>query len=88
MLSTLAEQDPESFIVLGITAHALLVDMGNGGHRVSVRAPYSRKSGADELCRQFESGRGSKAAAGINCLAHGLHQDFVYQFDNFFRSSE
>ena len=69
-------------------AHALLVDMGNGGYRVSVRAPYSRKSGADELCRQFESGGGRKASAGINCLAHGLYQDFVYQFDNVFRSSE
>ena len=69
-------------------AHALLVDTGDGGYRVSVRAPYNRKYGADELCRQFESGGGRKAAAGINCLAHGLYQDFVYQFDNVFRSSE
>lgn len=32
-------------------AHALLVDSGVCGYRVSIRAPYNRKQGADELCR-------------------------------------
>jgi hypothetical protein len=57
-------------------AHALLVDMGNGGYRVSVRAPYNRKHGADELCRQFVSGGGRKAAAGINQLPSKLLAEF------------
>jgi hypothetical protein len=44
MGNDLAKQFPDR-------AHALLVDMGDGHHRVSVRAPYNRKDGADELCR-------------------------------------
>jgi single-stranded DNA-specific DHH superfamily exonuclease len=49
-------------------AHALLVDMGDENYRVSVRAPYNNKSGADDLCRKFEGGGGRKAAAGVNRL--------------------
>jgi hypothetical protein len=62
-------------------AHALLVDMGDGHHRVSVRAPYNRKDGADELCRQFPSGGGRKAAAGINALAQDSLAQFVDRFN-------
>lgn len=62
-------------------AHALLVDMGNGHYRVSVRAPYARKNGADELCRQFPGGGGRKAAAGINALAQELLPRFIEQFE-------
>ena len=62
-------------------AHALLVDMGDEHHRVSVRAPYNRKDGADELCRQFPSGGGRKAAAGINALAQGSLENFIDRFD-------
>ena len=62
-------------------AHALLVDMGDGGYRVSVRAPYNRKYGADDLCRQFESGGGRKAAAGINSLPALLVPEFLERFD-------
>ncbi len=62
-------------------AHALLVDMGDGHHRVSVRAPYNRKDGADALCRQFPSGGGRKAAAGINALAQGSLTQFIEQFN-------
>ena len=62
-------------------AHALLVDMGDEHHRVSVRAPYNRKDGADELCRQFPSGGGRKAAAGINTLAQDSLENFIDRFD-------
>jgi hypothetical protein len=62
-------------------AHALLVDMGDGHYRVSVRAPYNRKDGADELCRQFPSGGGRKAAAGINALAQESLAQFTDQFN-------
>ena len=70
MGNDLAKQFPER-------AHALLVDMGDGHYRVSVRAPYSTKSGADELCRQFESGGGRKAAAGINRLPESMLSQFI-----------
>ncbi len=62
-------------------AHALLVDMGDDCHRVSVRAPYNRKQGADDLCRQFEGGGGRKAAAGINQLAQDQLSRFIDQFN-------
>ena len=61
-------------------AHALLVDMGDGHYRVSVRAPYDTKQGADDLCRQFATGGGRKAAAGINLLPGDSLDDFSDQF--------
>ena len=78
MGNDLAKQYPDR-------AHALLIDMANGGgYRVSVRAPYNRKQGADELCRQFESGGGRKAAAGINDLAYSLLTQFMQKFNHSF----
>jgi len=65
-------------------AHALLVDTGDGHYRVSVRAPYSSKQGADELCRQFPSGGGRQAAAGINALAANTLDRFIERFDTQF----
>ena len=46
-----------------------------------VRAPYHRKDGADELCRQFPSGGGRKAAAGINALAQDSVANFIDRFN-------
>jgi hypothetical protein len=48
-------------------AHAVLVTKP-GGYTVSVRAPVTRPSGADELCSRFDTGGGRKGAAGINLL--------------------
>ncbi len=77
MGNDLAKQYPDR-------AHALLIDMGEGGYRVSVRAPYNRKQGADELCRQFDSGGGRKAAAGINQLTYNLLAEFLQKFNRTF----
>lgn len=49
-------------------AHAVLTAKPCGGYLVSVRAPLTRKSGAETLCRQFASGGGRSAAAGIDHL--------------------
>jgi hypothetical protein len=57
----LAQQNPDR-------AHALLSELEGGSYLVSVRAPINNRTGADELCRQFETGGGRKAAAGINKL--------------------
>lgn len=81
MGNDLAKQYPDR-------AHALLVDMGTGGYRVSVRAPYSRKYGADDLCRMFKSGGGRKAAAGINQLEYELLSEFETQFFTQFGSND
>ena len=48
-------------------AHAVLTQI-DGGYLVSVRAPLNARAGADELCRQFPTGGGRAAAAGINLL--------------------
>jgi single-stranded DNA-specific DHH superfamily exonuclease len=49
-------------------AHAVLTEKANGNYLVSVRAPLNNKTGADEIVRQFPTGGGRKAAAGINDL--------------------
>ncbi len=69
----LAQQHPER-------AHAMLTTKPEGGYLVSVRAPLSNKTGADELCRQFETGGGRKAAAGINHLPVDRYDVFLDAF--------
>ena len=61
-------------------AHAMLTQQTNGGYVVSVRAPLNKKTGADELCRQFETGGGRKAAAGINHLPETEYGRFIKAF--------
>lgn len=61
-------------------AHALLTRLDGGGYLVSVRAPLADPRGADELCRQFPSGGGRQAAAGINHLAEADYDRFVAAF--------
>ena len=58
-------------------AHALLTGRADGGYVVSVRAPIEERTGADELCRQFDTGGGRKAAAGINRLPESDVERFV-----------
>ena len=61
-------------------AHAMLTRLPEGGFVVSVRAPLARPSGADELCRQFPTGGGRKAAAGINHLPEDMLDAFSAKF--------
>jgi len=65
----LANQSPDR-------AHAVLTEI-DGGYLVSVRAPLNNRSGADEVCRQFETGGGRAAAAGINKLPHAELGRFI-----------
>lgn len=61
-------------------AHAVLTRKPEGGYVVSVRAPLANKSGADEICSQFETGGGRKGAAGINHLPEADYDRFVSLF--------
>lgn len=61
-------------------AHALLTLSPKGHYVVSVRAPLRNKTGADELCKGFETGGGRKAAAGINVLPQDRLEDFTRAF--------
>jgi len=65
----LANQSPDR-------AHAVLTDI-DGGYLVSVRAPLNNRSGADDVCRQFETGGGRAAAAGINKLPYAELGRFI-----------
>ncbi|QDT12921.1 acetyltransferase [Planctomycetes bacterium K23_9] len=65
-------------------AHALASLLPSGDYLVSVRAPLATKSGADELCRQFPTGGGRKAAAGINQLPADQLQAFQAAFEKQF----
>jgi len=65
-------------------AHALLAPNASGALTVSVRAPKARAEGADELCHQFPTGGGRKAAAGINRLPAEEAGTFLRAFADFF----
>ena len=58
-------------------AHAILTPNAEGGYTASVRAPLARCTGADALCREFATGGGRSAAAGIDQLPSDKLPDFV-----------
>lgn len=60
-------------------AHAILTQQTDG-FLVSIRAPIARRSGADHLALQFETGGGRAAAAGINHLPETDLNRFVEAF--------
>jgi len=49
-------------------ACAIVTETATESYLVSIRAPLSDRTGADEVARQFPTGGGRKAAAGINDL--------------------
>ncbi|CAK2438997.1 hypothetical protein VCRA2133E348_210056 [Vibrio crassostreae] len=50
-------------------AHAVLtLNQNKQDYTASVRAPLNNRVGADDVCCQFPTGGGRKAAAGINAL--------------------
>lgn len=59
--NALANQHPER-------AHAIVSVKDAEHYLVSLRAPNTNRTGADEVAGQFPSGGGRKAAAGINAL--------------------
>jgi hypothetical protein len=61
-------------------AHALMTRSPKGHYVVSVRAPLRNRTGADELCKRFETGGGRKAAAGINALPEDRIGAFISAF--------
>ena len=57
----LANQNPDK-------ACAIVTEKADGNYLVSIRAPLNNRTGADEVARQFPTGGGRMAAAGINAL--------------------
>jgi hypothetical protein len=66
-------------------AHAMLTENRDGSLLVSVRAPLLNRNGADTLCRQFPSGGGRAAAAGINALPEAQLDAFIQAFSQQFK---
>ena len=62
-------------------AHAVLTEKDNGNYLASIRAPLSNKVGAADLCRQFPTGGGREAAAGINDLPKEMLSTFIVSFE-------
>ena len=61
-------------------AHGLIIQNSDSTLRISVRAPLSDRTGADVLCRQFPTGGGRAAAAGINNLPPEMKDSFIQAF--------
>ena len=75
--NALANQSPDR-------AHAVITQKQDGNYLVSIRAPLNNKTGADEICRQFPSGGGRKAAAGINDLPKDQVSKLIDTLDSFY----
>lgn len=67
-------------------ATAILSHDNTNAYQVSVRAPLCNKIGADEFCMRYPTGGGRKAAAGINHLPETEVDNFIQQFDSFYRT--
>lgn len=76
----LAREQPEM-------AHAVVLVHPDGSLMVSVRSPLTSLQGADSLCRQFATGGGRAAAAGINRLPAAELERFLALFARTFPSS-
>ena len=67
-------------------ACAIVTDKADGSYLVSIRAPLNNRTGADEVARQFPTGGGRKAAAGINDLPAEQLDDFMGVMASFWNS--
>ncbi|KAA1174695.1 DHH family phosphoesterase [Marinobacter salinexigens] len=66
----LANRNPEK-------ACGIVTEKADGTYLVSIRAPLNNRTGADEVARQFPTGGGRKAAAGINELPADQLNEFL-----------
>lgn len=64
------------------SAHALITENNDGSLRISVRAPLNDKRDAVRLCKQFPTGGGREAAAGINSLPADMLDRFIEKFNS------
>ncbi len=67
-------------------AHAVLTEKDDGNYLASIRAPLNNRTGAAKLCRQFPTGGGREAAAGINNLPKKMLGDFISTFETQYTS--
>ncbi|CAK2735962.1 hypothetical protein VCRA2120O59_10233 [Vibrio crassostreae] len=51
---------------------------------MSLRAPLSNRTGADQICSSFATGGGRKAAAGINQLSELDKMNFISKIETYY----
>ena len=68
-------------------AHAVLVPCPNDGYGVSIRAPRAAPTGCAALAREFPTGGGREAAAGIDYLPADALERFIERFRTAFPRS-
>jgi hypothetical protein len=67
-------------------AHGVLtLNENQQDYTVSVRAPLTNRVGADDVCTQFETGGGRKAAAGINALPLNKKSTFIEALSRYYQ---
>lgn len=66
-------------------ACAIVTERADNTYLVSIRAPLNNRTGADEVARQFPTGGGRKAAAGINALPAAQLEEFLNTIATFWR---
>ncbi|WP_372997142.1 DHH family phosphoesterase [Marinobacter sp.] len=64
-------------------ACAIVTEKADNTYLVSIRAPLNNRTGADEVARQFPTGGGRKAAAGINSLPADQLDEFLSVIGSF-----
>ncbi|WP_202416686.1 DHH family phosphoesterase [Duganella qianjiadongensis] len=67
-------------------AYAVILERSDGDYLVSVRSPQPDSHSASQLCAEFPSGGGRKAAAGINRLPYADLERFIDRFSAYFRA--
>lgn len=69
-------------------ACAIVTETADADYQVSIRAPLNNRCGADEVARQFPTGGGRKAAAGINALPAEQLEAFLDSMARFWALAE
>jgi hypothetical protein len=64
-------------------ACAIVTETADADYQVSIRAPLTNRCGADEVARQFPTGGGRKAAAGVNALPADQLDEFLSVIGSF-----
>ncbi|GEA52823.1 acetyltransferase [Vibrio inusitatus NBRC 102082] len=62
----------------------LTANSSDESYTVSVRSPLTNREGADDVCSQFATGGGRKAAAGINALPEKMIDLFIEKMEEQF----
>ncbi len=65
--------------------HALITENKDRSLRISVRAPLNDRRDADTLCKEFPTGGGRAAAAGINQLPPEMLDHFLRRFAEIYK---